>query len=75
MITLWNPTTQAFDVNNGDAASMPQLLINILIELRVQTFILSQMNQDVLKDEPQQIRGDMANDTSNFVVGPSGPLS
>jgi hypothetical protein len=54
---------------------MPLLLLNILIELRVQSFILSQMNQDVLKDDPQQIRGDMANDTSNFVTGPTGPLT
>lgn len=54
---------------------MPQLLMNILIELRVQSFILSQMNQDVLRDEVSAIRGDVANDTSNFVVGPSGPLS
>ena len=76
MITLWNPVTQAFEANTGTPpVSEPVLLLNILIELRAQNFILSMMNQDVLKDDVGSIRADMANDTSNFVTGPGGPLT
>lgn len=75
MISLWNPTSQAFETINGDNVSPTELMLNILIELRVLSNILSVMNQDVLKDEVSAIRGDVANDTSNFVTGPSGPLS
>jgi hypothetical protein len=74
MITLWNPTTQVFEANSGDV-SQAEILLNILIELRVHSFILSQMNQDVLKDDPATIRADMANDTPNFVTGAIGPLT
>lgn len=74
MITLWNPTTQAFEANSGDV-SPSEMLLNILIELRVHSFILSQMNQDVLKDDLGSIRADAAVDTPNFVTGASGPLT
>lgn len=70
MITLWNPTTQVFEKVNGDNVSPTEMLLNILIEMRVQSVILSAMNQDVLKDEVENIRADVANDSNNFVTGP-----
>jgi hypothetical protein len=74
VITLWNPTTQAFEAGSGDV-SPSQMLLNILIEMRVQSFILGEMNKDVLKDEVATIRADMATDTPNFVTGAIGPLT
>lgn len=74
MITLWNPKSKVFEAVDG-YASPDQVLLNILIELRVHSFILSQMNQDVLKDELGSIRADAAVDAPDFVTGAIGPVT
>lgn len=76
MLTLWDPSTNSFRTSDGNQAQdTPLIQLNILIELRVISFILSVMNQDVLKDDVEKLRADMAVDTPNFVTGASGPMT
>ncbi len=73
MITLWNPVTQVFEASTGTPpASESVLLLNLLIEARLQTKVLLAIASDVIKDDEQWLRQDAANDTPNFVTGPPG---
>lgn len=70
MLTIWNPVTQVFEALNGDNSSQQGLLLNLLIENRVQTKILMAIGADVMSDSTEQgLRLDTANELPNFVTG------
>ena len=73
MITLYDPTSGTFKPLNVQAQSpavfQTALLLNILIEMKVQSVILKEMNRDVVGDTLESLRADVASDTPDPVSG------
>lgn len=63
MITLYNSKAQAFEASSGAFASNNDALLNILIELRVQSAIMAQVNS--IADQLPDMRADAVNDARN----------
>jgi hypothetical protein len=62
-ISLFDPGSHTFSVVTGTEAASPQnegkLLLNILIELRVQTMYLAATSANLISDDPQVLRADV----------------
>ena len=65
--TIYDPRLKSFRVlNTANESDLPfeqQLLINILIELRVQTEYLQQLQQDPPPDDPDEVRASIVQET------------
>jgi hypothetical protein len=58
---LYNPDDNQFQVIDGGEQAQYNLLLNILIELRVQTLLMLS-NGAITTDDPAQLRLDVVND-------------
>ena len=68
MITLFNSSSKTFVANTGATASVNDLQLNILIELRVLTALLIAQGLGQVTDDISQLRSDVVNDSVNPVV-------
>lgn len=69
MITIFNADKDVFEAVDSTAITDQNMQLNILIELRVQSGILREMNRDIITDSLESLRADAASDTPNPVTG------
>jgi hypothetical protein len=67
-LKLLDPATGVFSVLDGGNIAINLLLVNILLEMRVQNQYLSQMNMGVVADEPDQLRRDQTFDPASLAI-------
>jgi len=66
-ISIFDPAVNTYVNVDGGQISQSALLLNILIELRVHTMYLQQMNMGVVEDSPHRLRIDEYNNPSNIL--------
>ena len=65
-MTLYNPTRAQFCEVDAGQVGTETLLINILIELRVQSLMIQQQAGQLAADDLDQLRCDIVNDPKTF---------
>jgi hypothetical protein len=66
-IRIYDPAVNAYVQVDSGNVSQSALLLNILIELQVQTLYLQNQNIGIVNDDPVTLRNDIVNNPSGIL--------
>jgi hypothetical protein len=70
-LQIFDPARNQFVVVAADQVGMETLLLNILIEARIQSMMIQAMNPRIVDDDLSNLRKDAVSDPATFNIDPN----